>query len=208
MYSALKTGTWTRLSGAADAAVGAADAAVGAAHLLSPPPQHAYSGGSGHSSRLACRPAKLQPVPLERVQHSNVRVFAVPNARVTPLAATALTRTLCRFPVIWTPPPVSSSSNFSTSLCVVTYDDDSFCSNATVGLISPPVCLPLFIPAPQPRWTQASDAQPPAADGTFPPFVGAVGCRSFFVAAAADANYDVAIDFPPKLPPGVSVFSR
>jgi len=91
---------------------------------------------------------------------------------------------------------------------VVTYDDDSFCSNNSVGLISPPVCLPLSIPAPQPRWTAGSNAQPMAEDGTFPVFVGAVGCRSFFVAAAADANYDIIVDSNPKLPPGVSLVSR
>ena len=117
-------------------------------------------------------------------------------------------RAPCRFPVDWSPPPVSPSSNFSTSLCVVTYDDDSFCSNNSVGLISPPVCLPLSIPAPQPRWTAGSNAQPMAEDGTFPVFVGAVGCRSFFVAAAADANYDIIVDSNPKLPPGVSLVSR
>jgi hypothetical protein len=38
--------------------------------------------------------------------------------------------------------------------------------------------------------------------------VGAVGCRSFFVAAAEDANYDVVVNPDPKLPPGLSLVSR
>ena len=98
--------------------------------------------------------------------------------------------------------------NFSTSLCVVVYDDDVLCTNNTIGLVSPAVCLPLSIPAPQPHWAQTSHAQPVAANGTFPVFVGAVGCRSFFVAAAEDANYDLSVSPDPQLPPGVSLISR
>jgi len=44
-------------------------------HVLNSRLQHAHSGGSGNSSRHACRAAKLQPLPLHRVQHSNVRVL-------------------------------------------------------------------------------------------------------------------------------------
>ena len=106
------------------------------------------------------------------------------------------------------PPPVSITSQFSTSLCIVVYDDDVSCTNGSIGLVSPAVCLPLSIPAPQPRWSAASDAQPAAANGTYPIFEGTVGCRSVFVAAAEDANYDVIVHADQKIPPDVSLFSR
>jgi hypothetical protein len=90
----------------------------------------------------------------------------------------------------------------------VVYDDDVFCTNTSIGLVSPALCLPLFIPAPQPFWAHTSHAQPLASNGTFPVFVGAVGCRSFFVAAAEDANYDLSVLPDPHLPPGASLISR
>jgi hypothetical protein len=114
----------------------------------------------------------------------------------------------CSYAVDWSPPPSPLSLNFSTSLCVVVHDDDTACSSSSVGLASPAVCLPLFVPAAQPRWSDASDARQAAANGTFPIFVGAVGCRSVFVAAAEDANYDVVVNPDLKLPPGLSLVSR
>ena len=128
----------------------------------------------------------------------------------------------CRYQIEWTPPPVSISpppvsissspvsisSQFFTSLCVVVYDDDILCTNNTIGLASPAVCLPLSLPAPHPRWSQNSDAQPIAANRTFPVFVGTVGCRSFFVAAAEDMNYDVIVRADAKLPLDAHLFSR
>jgi hypothetical protein len=171
--------------------------------------QYSYPGGSRDSSRLAHWPAKLQPFSVYGLQCRNVSSASFHVAFTTVVFDNyLLSPSRCRYQVVWTPPPVSISSQFLTSLCVVVYDDDTLCTNNTIGLASPPVCLPLSLPAPHPRWTEKSGAQPIAANGTFPVFVGTVGCRSFFVAAAEDMNYDVFVRADAKLPPDAYLFSR
>jgi hypothetical protein len=163
--------------------------------------QLAHSGGSWDSCRHARRGAKLQPIAFDCLQHCNVRSFLC-------YASSPRLTIACRYEVEWTPPPLPLSSNFSASFCVVVYDDDTMCTNSSIGLVSPAICLPLYVPVAQPRWSAASDAQRAAANGTFPIFLGTVGCRSFFVAAAEDQHYDVVVRPGAKLPPGVSIFSR